>query len=77
MSTGDVSQSNGDSSMRRNEALETAIAELNRHNKKFELKRKHDHFQILIENCRTVITVSETRALNAVRCDVRRAIRMG
>lgn len=62
---------------RRNEALDAAIAELNKNSRKFELVRKRDHFQILIENCKSIITVSDTRALNTVRCDIRRAIRIG
>lgn len=63
--------------MRRNEALEAAIEECKKLGVEFRIEyvRTNNHVRFLIEGCKRVLTVSNTRAINTVRTDVRRAIR--
>ena len=67
----------------RNEALEAAIDELNKHQALFKIRDTKMHHQIMIENCSMIVTVScakrdrDNIIAKKVRADIRRAIRMG
>ena len=63
--------------MRRNEALEAAIEECKKAGKEFRVEhvRTNNHVKFLIDGIKRVLIISNTRAINTVRTDVRRAIR--
>lgn len=63
--------------MRRNEALEAAIDECKKLGKSFtyHLTSNGNHVKFFINGYKKVLTISNTRAINNVRCDVRRIIR--
>lgn len=60
---------------RRHEALEAAIDECKKLGRSYRIEMKKRHYQMFIDGCKKVLTISDTRALCNVRTDVRRAIK--
>jgi hypothetical protein len=57
------------------EALEAAKEECLKAGRTFKLEKGKKHWKLFIDGCKNVLTISDTRAINNVRCDVRRTIR--
>lgn len=67
----------------KNEAMEAALDELRKHQRGYRIKETKHHYQILIDNCSMIVTVSAAKKdrdniiAKKVRADIRRAIRTG